>query len=450
MLSAFEILVVEDNDIVRETLHLLLKKAGFGANAVEDGPRALALMKQHYFDLVITDYMMDPMDGIELTREIKKNWPATDVLMITAYGTIPRGVEAMQSGANDYITKPFHNAELLSRIDRLREKRASEQQRKVVKSEIRQIAEFDAIVGESDGLIQVLSLVERVAHTNSTVLIYGESGTGKELIAQAIHHLSSRKRGPFLTVNCATITQTLQESELFGHVKGAFTGAIADKMGLLESANGGTLLLDEIAELAPSTQAALLRFLQNSEIRKVGDPVVRNADVRLIAATNKRLSDEVSNARFREDLFYRINVFPLSVPPLRERKEDIPLLARHFLGRYGSLYRDRAVTKVSKRAMNMLMNHDWPGNIRELENVLQRAIALSDSDEIGPQVLPVEVGDRGGPAAESHRGRNGKLAEVELEIILKTLKEMNGNRKKTAERLGISTTTLWRKLKGLS
>lgn len=448
MVSTFEILVVEDNEIVRETLHLLLKKAGYGAQAVASAPHALELMKQRYFDLVITDYMMEPIDGLQLTREIKKNWPATDVLMITAYGSIPGGIEAMQSGAYDYITKPFHNSELLARIEKLREKRGVEHRRKIVSAELRKFPEFDSIVGNSHALMEVLSLVQRAASIHSTVLIYGESGTGKELIAHAIHDLSHRKRGPFVTVNCGAITESLQESELFGHVKGAFTDAKSDKAGMLETADGGMLFLDEVAELAPSTQAALLRFLQNSEIRRVGDCDTRHTDVRIITATNKDLKSEVDSGRFREDLFYRLNIFPIAVPPLRDRKEDIPLLVNHFLLKYGVLSEERRVTKISKRALAMLMNYDWPGNIRELENVVQRAIALSDCDEVRPEVIPFEVCHR------SHNGghtyRDGKLADIQMEVILKTLHEMKGNRRKTAERLGISTTTLWRKLKGLS
>jgi DNA-binding NtrC family response regulator len=445
MLSSFEILVVEDNDIVRETLHLLLKKAGFGARAVESGPRALEMLSQRYFDLVITDYMMEPIDGLQLTREIKKQWPATDVLMITAYGTIPGGVEAMQSGAYDYITKPFQNSDLLSRVAQLREKRGIEQQRRTLKQEIRSIAEFDSIVGTSDNIIQALSLVYRVAPTHSSALVYGESGTGKELIARAIHARSSRKDKIFVTLNCGAITQSLQESELFGHAKGSFTGAIGEKIGLLQAADGGTLFLDEISELALSTQAALLRFLQNSEIRRVGDHQTRKVNVRLIFATNKNLLEEVRNEKFREDLFYRINVFPIPLPPLRARKEDIPSLVQHFLEKYGAVSDQINVTKISNRAMAMLMNYDWPGNIRELENVMQRSIMLSDSEEIVPKVIPVEVHDRS--AHDNHR--NGKLAAAEMELILATLKQNKGNRKKTAEQLGISTTTLWRRLKGL-
>jgi len=446
VLSSFEILVVEDNDIVRETLNLLLNKAGFAARAVENGPRALELMRQRYFDLVITDYMMDAMDGIELTRKIKKNWPATDVLMITAYGTITKGVEAMRLGACDYITKPFRNSDLLSRIDQLQEKRLVDEQRKCFTDELRQISEFNSIIGSSEGITHALSLAYRVAPISSTVLISGESGTGKELIAKAIHMLSSRKQGQFLIVNCGAITESLKEGELFGHVKGAFTGALSDRIGLLEAAHGGTLFLDEIAELTPATQSALLRFLQNSEVRKVGDHLTRNVDVRLIAATNKNLTEEVRKGNFRDDLFYRINVFPIRVPALCERKEDIPLLVQHFLKKHGGLLGDKAVIKISKRALAMLMNYSWPGNVRELENVLQRAIALTDSDEIVQEVLPEEIGDRHNSFARPQH--EGKLADIEIEVILNTLNEMKGNRRKTAARLGISTTTLWRKLNG--
>ncbi len=443
-LSPLEILVVEDNESVRRAVARLLLRSGYSVQDVASGAEALSRLSKRYYDLVITDYKMSPMDGMQLLSEIKKRWPATEVLMITAFGSISKGVEAIKRGAFDYITKPFENQDLVSRVERLVEKRTEQEQRRELIREVRKHSEFDPIIGQSEPMLKLMATVARVAQTESTVLIYGESGTGKELIAQAIHAHSPRKNGPFVAVNCGAIPETLQESEFFGHLKGAFTGAYANHKGMFEVGDKGTVFLDEIGEMSPSAQVKLLRFLQNNEIRRIGDSMPKRVDVRLIAATNKDLRQEVAERRFREDLFYRINVVPVTAPTLRERKDDIPLLVEHFLKRFGDINGNR-VRKVSRRAMSMLVNYDWPGNVRELENVVQRALAFADGEEITPDLLPPEIREK--EVVENLTQERPKLAEIERDVILETLKSMNGNRRKTAEKLGISKVTLWRKLK---
>ncbi|MFQ5636829.1 MAG: sigma-54-dependent transcriptional regulator [bacterium] len=444
-LADLEILVVDDNEQVRNAVSLLLQKSGYSVRSVESGPKALETLNTRYYDLVITDYKMKPMDGMQLLIEIKQNWPATEVMMITAYGSISKGVQAIKRGAFDYITKPFEDQQLLDLITRLVDVRSKKQKRETLAHEIRQHSEFDPIIGHSPKILQIMNVITRVARSDTTVLIIGESGTGKELIAQAIHARSKRKANPFVAINCGAIPEGLQESELFGHVKGAFTGADAIHKGLFEVGDKGTVFLDEIAEMAPSMQVKLLRFLQDNEFRRVGQNFSQKVNIRLIAATNKNLEEEVKAGNFRADLFYRINVVPILVPSLQERKEDIPAFVEHFIRKYGGLNGQR-VRKVSKRALAMLINYSWPGNVRELENVIQRAVTFADSDEITPEVLPDEIRIRKPDRTTSHQ-YEGKLSDIEKVAILETLQEMQGNKRKTAEKLGISKATLWRKLK---
>ncbi len=448
-LSSLEILLVEDNERVRNVIRSLLKKSKYSVEVVADGESAIEKLRHRYFDLVISDYKMAQMNGIELLREIKRSWPATEVIIITAFGTISKGVEAIKLGAFDYITKPFDNQELLKIVARFIEKRSSGKKIKQISSQLRKHSEFDPIIGKSDKILDIMSLVSRVAVTDSTILIYGESGTGKELIARSIRDLSPRKDKPFVAINCGAIPENLQESELFGHAKGAFTSADHEHKGLFEVAHGGTVFLDEIAETSPLTQVKLLRFLQDNEIRRIGENSTRKVDVRLIAATNQVLDDKVKKGEFREDLYYRINVIPISVPTLRERKEDIPYLAEHFVGKYRKK-NGRAAKSISKRATSILMNYDWPGNVRELENVIERAIALNPANEIMPEFLPVEIRNRKADFETGENPKQTKLAEIEKKTILETLERMEGNKKMTAKELGISKTTLWRKLKYIS
>jgi len=384
---------------------------------------------------------------MQLLRKIKEAWPATEVIMITAFGSIEKGVEAIKVGAFDYITKPFENKALLELVNKLVDEKRRTREMRELTSSIRQQSEFDPIIGRSKAILRIMDLVGRAARTDSTILISGESGTGKELIAKSIHALSPRKEHRFIAINCGAIPENLQESELFGHAKGAFTTAHSDKKGLFEVADGGTVFLDEIAEMSLATQVKLLRFLEDNELRRVGENFTRKVNLRVIVATNRNLEREIEKGTFRSDLYYRINVIPFHVPPLRERKEDIPLLLEHFIAKYNHKTGTN-IKKVSKRAEAMLTNYDWPGNIRELENIIQRAIALSTStQEITPDMLPSNITER---ETEKNSGSNGTLSQVEKQVILETLKRMKGNKRKTAEELGISKATLWRKLKNFS
>ncbi len=443
-LSALDILVVEDNDSVRNAIAFLLKKSGFSVDAANSGGAALCKLNERYFDLVISDYKMPNMDGIQLLTRVKERWPATEVIIITAFGSISKGVEAIKLGAFDYITKPFDNEVLLGLVQRFVEEQKAAKHSTSRSEGIRQLLAFSSIVGNSVSLISLLEMVAKVANKDSTILISGESGTGKELIARSIHDLSHRKNEPFVALNCGAITDTLLESELFGHKRGAFTSADSNKKGLIEVADGGTIFLDEIGEMSAATQVKLLRFLQEGEIRRVGDSSTINVDVRVISATNKSLGKEVKSGKFREDLYYRINVIPLLAPALRERREDIPLLVEHFIRKYGD-QGDGSAGKISRRAMSMLMNYHWPGNVRELENVVHRCVALAIGPELVPEQLPDEIRLRDDDDENGPHARN--LAEIERKVILETLKRMHGNRQKTARELGISKTTLWRKLK---
>jgi len=445
-LSSLEILIVEDNGNVRNAITSLLRKYGYSVEAVADGGSALDRLHQRFFDIVVSDYRMGDIDGIQLLRQIKEQWPATEVVIITAFGTIARGVEAIKLGAFDYMTKPFDPDELLRIVARFVEEKKDGDRIKHLSSEVRKQAEFDPIIGKSDKIMALMDIVTRIAAKESTILIYGESGTGKELIAKSIHALSLRNHKPFIPINCGAIPENLQESELFGHVRGAFTSANFEKKGLFEVAHGGTIFLDEIAEMSLSTQVTLLRCLQENEIRRIGESFTREVDVRVIVATNKNLVEEVRAGRFREDLYYRVNVIPLNLPPLRERKEDIPLLVEHFMEKYREK-NNSPVKKISRRTKSMLMNYDWPGNVRELENAIHRGVALGTTAELTPDLVPVEIKGRPQAPGKKEVRRVGNLAQIEREVIGETLARMDGNKKKTAEALGISKATLWRKLK---
>jgi len=445
-LSSLEILIVEDNGNVRNAITSLLRKCGYSVEAVADGGSALERLQKKFFDLVVSDYRMGDIDGIQLLRHIKEQWPATEVVIITAFGTIAKGVEAIKIGAFDYMTKPFDPDELLRIVSRFVEEKKDGDRIKDLSVEVRKQAEFDPIIGKSDKIMALMDIVARIAAKESSILIYGESGTGKELIAKSIHALSPRNHKPFIPINCGAIPENLQESELFGHIRGAFTSANFEKKGLFEVAHGGTIFLDEIADMSLSTQVTLLRCLQENEIRRIGESFTREVDVRVIVATNKSLVEEVKEGRFREDLYYRINVIPLNLPPLRERKEDIPLLVDHFIEKYREKNQS-PVKKISRRTKSMFMNYDWPGNVRELENAIHRGVALGTTSEITPDLVPVEIKGRPDDAAGKMKSRVGNLAQIEKEVIGETLARMDGNKKKTAEALGISKATLWRKLK---
>ena len=374
------ILIADDEEIVIRSCMRILSGGGFEMDSAHNGLEALKKVTEGNFDLLILDIKMPKMNGLEVLQRVKESHPDIDVIMITGLNEIGTAVKAMKLGAFDYLPKPFDPEELELVVARALERRKLLQENLNLKSQASERYSFENIIGSSPPMQQVYRLVARCSPTNSTVLLRGESGTGKELIARAIHYNSLRKDRPFVTVDCASLSENLLESELFGHVKGSFTGAVSNKEGLLDTADGGTLFLDEIGNITMSTQAKLLRFIQERTFKAVGDTRERSVNIRVITATNKDLEGMVASGDFRDDLYYRINIFPIEIPPLRERQDDIPALAFHFLKQFGKEM-DRKVKEFSAGAINLLMNHDWPGNVRELENVIHRAVILA-SDEI--------------------------------------------------------------------
>ena len=379
------VLIVDDEEGMRNYLSIVLRKVGMETVEATDGQHACELLAGGHFDVVLEDLKMPRLDGLGLLRRVRDDYPDTAVVIMTAFSTWETAVEAMRLGAFNYIRKPFDNEEIRGIVKRAAEVMQSLRTRRVDDEPF----VYRQIIGNSPGIRQVQDLVRRIAPTDSTVCIQGESGTGKELVARAIHHLSSRRHGPFIAVNCGAFTESLLESELFGHVKGAFTGAVVDKRGLFEAAGGGTLFLDEVADMPRTLQTKLLRSIEEREVKPVGSTETIKVDVRLVAASNRGIADEVARGNFREDLFYRLNVIPVMLPPLRERKGDIPFLVGHFLGKYATSM-NKHVTGITREAMDTLFAHDWPGNIRELENTIQRAVALSP----GVEISPAEIIDR--------------------------------------------------------
>ena len=437
-----KILIVDDEKTMRESLSITFREKGDEVYEESSGEEAIKILGGKTFDLAFVDLKLKGMDGLGVLKSIKESNPLTEVVMITGHGTIENAVEAMKEGAYDYITKPFRSREILQVAEKALEKKALVDRVRFLEEQLREKYGFEEIIGKSSQMVDVMKLVSQVCDIDSTVLITGESGTGKELIARAIHFNSQRRDGPFVIINCAAIPENLQESELFGHVKGAFTDATRDRKGLLVEAHKGTLFLDEVVELAPSAQAKLLRFLQNGEVRQVGGNRTIHTDVRIISATNRDLKNDVQEGRFREDLFYRLNVIELNVPPLREREDDIELLVKHFLRKYSKKTKKGNI-QISRRGLSGLLNYDWPGNVRELENVIERAVGLWSEGNIDLEDLPENLRKSGYP--KSREG--GTLADVEKEHIIEVLREAGGNRAKAARHLGIAPSTLWRKIK---
>src|SRR5215208_6059352 len=432
---------------VRATTAIVLRSAGHVGDEAEDGAAALQRIRQEAFDVVLTDLRMPNGDGMELLREAQRLVPETQVIVMTAYGTIESAVEAIRRGAYDFLAKPFKEDELLLRVAKALEKRRLVGEVSLLAGEFRRRYGLEHIVGRSAAMQDLLDRVVRVAPTDATVLISGESGTGKELVARALHVASRRGDKPFVPVNCAAITETLLESELFGHAKGSFTGATRARRGLFEEANGGTLFIDEIGETAPGFQAKLLRALQEGEVRRVGESAPIQVDVRIIAATNQDMRRAIAEKRFREDLYYRLNVVPLRIPPLRERREDVPLLAAHFLGRFNSRTGEAKV--LTPEAVAALQEHEWPGNVRELENVIQQAAALSPSREIGATDVEIEH-VRSAPARDGEpRTLAEAVEQAERRAIDAALVRCDADLGQVARELGVSATTLWRKMKRL-
>jgi DNA-binding NtrC family response regulator len=439
------VLVVDDEKDMVDLIATTLKKDNYSVHSASDGNKAIEKIRGNHYDLVITDLKMPKVSGMDILKEAKRVSADTNVVMITGYATISSAVEAMKQGAFDYIPKPFSKDELNIVARRVFDYRNLLEENQHLKDELAEKFNYHNIHGNSAPMKHVFETIEMVAPANSTVLIQGESGTGKELVARAIHYSSPRKENPFIKLNCAAVPEGLMESELFGHEKGAFTGAIRKTKGRFERADKGSLLFDEISEMSYNLQAKLLRVLQEREFERVGDGVTQRVDVRIIATTNRKLKEEVADKRFREDLFYRLNVVPIFLPPLRERKEDIPILVDRFLHQY--CYENGVETKVIENdGMKVLLSRDWPGNVRELEHTIERAVVLSRSEKIKPELLEAEeeltVGDGFSGIAET----GISLDEMERRLILKTLDREGGNKTKTAKVLGISVRTLRNKL----
>lgn len=434
-----KILVVDDEEIVRESLVEWLKEDGYYAEAAADGFEALEKLKEKSWDIALVDLKMPKMDGIELLEKIKEQSPDTQVIIFTAYATVHTAVQAIKKGAYDYLVKPLDPEEVSLLIERLIRSQELVREVSYLRKELSKQYRFHDLISKSPKMQQIFELAKVVAKSNSNVLILGESGTGKELLARAIHNESPRANGPFVAVSCVAIPDTLLESELFGHEKGAFTDAIAQKKGKFELAHGGTLFLDEIGDISPKMQLALLRVLEEREFTRVGGTKPIKVDVRIIAATNRNLQKAVEEGRFRDDLYYRLNVITIQIPPLRERKEDIPLLVEHFIEKF-NIQMGKRVKGISQEAMRLLMEYDWPGNVRELENVIERAMVITKGELITPEDLFLPTS---GKAEENPLS----LEAVEKAHILKVLNETGWNIHRSAQILGIDRTTLYHKIR---
>jgi len=447
--QALKVLLVDDEVGILDTLRILFKGAGYRVRTARGGAEALELMAADKPDLVVTDIRMPGTSGLEVLAATREMDPEIPVILMTAQASLQSAVRAVNEGAYYYLQKPFSNEELLAICRRASEARVLKAENRQLKKEIRRRDRgFEGRpIGTNRGFREVLELAETVAPTDSTILLSGESGTGKEVLARYVHGLSGRSDGPFFSINCGALPESLLESELFGHVRGSFTGAVKDKEGLLVAARGGTFFLDEIGEMSPATQVKLLRALQEREVIPVGATEPASVDVRIIAATNRDLEEEIRKGTFRSDLYYRLNVIALHLPPLRERREDIPLLARHFLTKEGEKAPDSPAPSLSDRARDALLEYDWPGNVRELENALERAAVVSDGAEIRPEHLPARVIEP--PAArlvDDQPPPNPSMEVIERAYIEWVLRAESGNKSRAAEVLGIDPSTLYRKL----
>ena len=457
-----KLLVVDDQRNMRTTLAMMLRGAGHDVDEAENGEAAVDRLSSEVYDLVLTDLKMGGTDGLDVLRAAKEISQLTEVMVMTAFGTIESAVEAMRIGAHDYIQKPFTEQELLLRVQKAVEQRRLAGEMSVMAAEFRERYKFDNIIGRSAAVRDVLARIVRIAPTDATVLITGESGTGKELVARAVHANSKRATRPFVSVNCAAISETLLESELFGHVRGAFTGAVSARKGLFEEANGGTFFFDEIAETPPSFQAKLLRAIQEGEIRRLGDNKPIHVDVRIVAATNQDLKVSIEEKRFRQDLYYRLNVARFILPPLRERPEDIPQLVEHFVDKFARKMSRHAT--VGEGVMDYLMGYEFPGNIRELENMIEQGVALAvngvvQRDDVIPPEMQIsrraqERAQAAAPVGQAAEAPGRQLQDVvddaERKAIEAVLREVDGNKERAADLLGLSSTTLWRKMKRLN
>lgn len=446
MITGGRILVIDDEINIRGALVTLLEKKEYQVRGAGSGEEALELLESAAADLVVTDLKMPGMGGMEFLRRLKQKWPDIEVLVMTAYGSIDTAVEAMRRGAYDYLTKPIDRERFPLVVEKALEHHALAFENKQLKDRLETRTRFDHMVGESEPMQQVYSLVGMVADSDVTVLLTGESGTGKELVARAIHHKSSRAYGPFVTLNCGALPENLLESELFGYEKGAFTGAMTNKMGRFELADGGTLLLDEVGELSLKSQVDFLRVLETKEFRRLGGTKIVKVDTRIIAATNRNLEEAVKQGDFREDLYYRLNVVPIHLPPLRERADDIPLLADRFLDEFSAQHH-RQPKELSEDAMRLLRLYAWPGNIRQLRNVIERLVVTVKNIVIQPEHLPEEIQASKEDSRTMVISLGSSLKDIEREAIRRTLAEVTNHREKAARLLGISLRALQYKIK---
>ena len=437
------VLIVDDERSNRESLEKIFQKDGFRALSCEGGPAALDALRKQSVDVVVTDLMMPGMSGVDLIKALKTIAPEVEVVLVTAYGTVESAVDAMRSGAYDVVEKPLKRAHIVKTVRKALERRSLVVENRALRQQLH-VLEHRSIVGHSPAWRRTLDIAMQAAPSSATVLVMGESGTGKELLARAIHEASARASGPFVAVNCAAIPETIIEAELFGHERGAFTGAMQRREGRFALAAGGTLFLDEIGEIPLAVQVKLLRAVQEGAFEPLGGRTQR-ADVRIVAATNKNLAVEVKAGRFREDLYYRLNVIAITCPPLRERRDDIPLLADHFLRIYCAK-NDKAVGGFTKGAMEALCEHSWPGNVRQLENTVERAVVLTRGNQIGTDDLPREVTEEDRPSVDLVIAVGTPLAEIERRAIHETLRHTRGDKRLAAQLLGIATRTIYRKL----
>ncbi len=441
-----KILVVDDDMAMGEMCRELLKSKGYAADAVTSGKEAVEKVSMDgIYTIVLTDLVMPDMDGIEVLRMVKQQNPHIDVIVMTSYGTVTNAVEAMKLGASDYITKPFKRDELIIVIEKILQLQRLEVEVDRLRTELGEKYTFGNIIGESQKIKKIYEIISNVSHTEANILIQGETGTGKELVARAIHYNSARKDYPFIKVDCAALAETLLESELFGHEKGAFTGATKDRIGRFRTADRGTIFLDEIGNISLAVQAKLLRVLQDSEFEAVGSDKPIQVDVRIIAATNADLEDRVEKELFRRDLFYRLNVIRIFLPPLRDRIDDVPMLSAHFLSIHNKKNRKNA-EGISREALNKLMSYNWPGNIRELENVIERAVILCKGKTIEPVDIPLYQEKIGFLQDMSGKSLQALMDQVERQILINTLESTNADKEKTAQILRISRASLYNKI----
>jgi two-component system response regulator HydG len=445
--SETKVLIVDDETAILDTLRILLKREGFAVETAVGGQQGIDRMHESRPDVLLTDVRMPGVGGLEVLLAARELDPSLPVILMTAQASLQTAIRAVNEGAYYYIQKPFANDELVAIVRRASESRQLKRENQQLRTEIRRRDRGDAVrpIGKSRSFVESLKLAETVGPTDSTVLISGESGTGKEVLARYLHELSTRADGPFVSINCGALPENLLESELFGHVRGSFTGAVRDKQGMFVAAKGGTFFLDEVGEMSPATQVKLLRVLQEREVIPVGATETVPVDVRIVAATNRDLDEEIRRGGFRSDLFYRLNVITLHLPPLRDRPDDVPLLAAHFLARF-SATRGRQV-RLTPETLEAMVGYDWPGNVRELENALERAAVMTPGEEIAPDALPAKITERAPqPLVQASLPPNPTLEIIERAYIHWVLQSEGGNKTRAAEVLGIDPSTLYRKL----